>query len=157
MFNVCSCQRFGHRGADVSMKDKNVQASVYVVDKKHALNGPLCPLKAELWPLTFFVLFFFSGATEAGCWGGADAAAGPRRQPDSHDAGHHGPESVLLQCQADDGEGPGPARALKRCLTTPILEITGRANEKRRRWSEEAEAETLDDVFQDRTFLTSQS
>ncbi|XP_035018999.1 uncharacterized protein LOC118113400 isoform X2 [Hippoglossus stenolepis] len=43
---------------------------------------------------------------EASCRRGADAATGPCREPDRHDAGHHGPESVLLQCQTDDGEGP---------------------------------------------------
>lgn len=51
---------------------------------------------------------------------GADAAAGPRCQPDRYDAGHHGPGSVLLQRQTDDGEGPGPARALKGRFTAVI-------------------------------------
>jgi len=51
---------------------------------------------------------------EAGCRWGADATTGPFHQPHRHDAGHHGPESVLLQRQADDGDGPGPACTLRR-------------------------------------------
>lgn len=71
------------------------------------------------WPLTSSALFVLAPA-ETSCGRGADAATGPRCQPDSDDAGHHGPGSVLLQRQTDDGEGPGPARALKGRFTALI-------------------------------------
>lgn len=58
--------------------------------------------------------FFLFISAEASCWRGTDAAAGPCREPDSHDAGHHGPEFVLLQRQTDDRESPSPAWTLKR-------------------------------------------
>lgn len=60
-----------------------------------------------------------SVSSEAGCRRGADAAAGPRREPVSHDAGHHGSEFVLLQRQTDDGESPRPARALTTFQRSP--------------------------------------
>lgn len=61
----------------------------------------------DLWPCSSY----FAAAS---CRWGADAASRPCRQPDCHDAGHNGPEFVLLQRQADDREGPGPACALNR-------------------------------------------
>lgn len=71
------------------------------------------------WPLTFSALFVLASA-ETSRRRGANAATGPRCQPDRYDAGHHGPGSVLLQRQTDDGEGPGPARALKGRFTALI-------------------------------------
>lgn len=54
----------------------------------------------------FVVVAFCVFSLETGGGWGADPATGPHGQPDSHDAGHHGPKPVLLQCQTDDREGP---------------------------------------------------
>lgn len=94
----------------------------------HCLQTP------DLWPLSCLFV-----SAEASCRWGADAATGPRRQPDSHDAGHHGPELVLLQRQTDDGEGPGPSRALN-TLDYSDRGDNGWANEKWRRWRRSRDA-----------------
>lgn len=93
------------------------------------------------WPLTFSALFVLASA-ETSCRRGADAAAGPRCQPDRYDAGHHGPGSVLLQRQTDDGEGTGPARALKGRFTA-LVETKEEPARRGKRCSNEAETQTL--------------
>lgn len=108
-----------------------IQGWTSLISRNKFSMACLLALLADLWPFVPFV------SAEASCWWGADAAARPCCQPDSHDAGHHGPEFVLLQCQTDDGEGPGPACTLKK-LDYYDLGDNGWANEKWSRWSEEA-------------------
>lgn len=61
-----------------------------------------------LLTILFFVLF-----AEAGRRRSSGPGSRPIRQPDRHDAGHHGPWHVLLQCQTDDREGSPWARPVK--------------------------------------------
>ena len=80
-------------------------------------NG-LLSLVYDPWPLLLF-LSLLRLPTEASGRGGPDQASRPGREPDRHDAGHHGPRPVLLQCQADDRDGPGPAAALSHAKRHP--------------------------------------
>lgn len=59
----------------------------------------------DFWPASFW-------PAETSCRWSADATTRPHCQPDRHDAGHLRSGPVLLQRQADDGEGPSGARAL---------------------------------------------
>lgn len=123
MFNHCiSCQNLATMQTTVELKlqkyfDRNLRTkySVNVCFLTGLSNQgwanviftntfELAPVSTVGWPLTF-VLFVFVFAA-ASCWWSADAATRPCCQPDSHDAGHHGPEFVLLQCKTDDWEGP---------------------------------------------------
>lgn len=52
---------------------------------------------------------------EAGSRWGSGPDARPLRQPDRHDAGHHGPQPVVLQCQTDDREGSRRTHPMKMC------------------------------------------
>lgn len=57
------------------------------------------------------VLMFSS--SETGSRWGSGPNTRPLHQPNRHDAGHHGSQPVLLQCQTDDGEGWTRAHAVK--------------------------------------------
>lgn len=67
--------------------------------------------------------WIFPSFAESGSRRGAGTIMWPLHQPNSHDAGHHGSQSVLLQCQTDDREGSPRAGAMKRLLRSGLLDL----------------------------------
>lgn len=141
---LCSCvfsRRNDSQGLRENCQRENICPSLFIYRSLSA-----CWPKTTLtWmchcfcrPLTWPLLLLLSPLAETGSWWGADAAAGPRCQPDSDDAGHHGPESVLLQCQTNDGEGPGPAGTLK-TRTSMLIKTNDEPARRGNWWSNKAE------------------